>query len=273
MASLNLSTRYAELANYFNQRLAGRYPFAEGPLHNGALEADPADVRAFFHKFDAAKPMLASKIAEADPGFAQARQFIENMTAVRAFFAPFLDAQKPDVAPAYDIEASFRTARQQEVDADQIIAWSLGVGNETVTNHDKKPMLRWSVGKGVRLALRWASNAPRVPVLSQPARGVSVRDRTVTYQYDNQWALLTALSENAAPPEVLPHYDEEEPVTLGFKVFTKPVAGGEPGNVPTQVFMRLALLAPGTTQPIDVPHFPHAAPKLEIRSTIAEGAQ
>ncbi|MEA2343233.1 MAG: type secretion system protein ImpL [Thermoanaerobaculia bacterium] len=272
MASMNLSTRYAELANYFNQRLAGRYPFSEG-LHNGTLEADPADVRAFFHKFDAAKPMLASKIAEADPGFTQARQFIENMTAVRAFFAPFLDAQKPDVAPAYDIEASFRTARQQEVDADQIIAWSLGVGNETVTNHDKKPMLRWSVGKGVRLALRWASNAPRVPVLSQPARGVSVRDRTVTYQYDNQWALLTALSENAAPPEVLPHYDEEEPVTLGFKVFTKPVAGGEPGNVPTQVFMRLALLAPGTTQPIDVPHFPHAAPKLEIRSTIAEGAQ
>jgi type VI secretion system protein ImpL len=273
MASMNLSTRYAEVANYFNQRLAGRYPFSEGPAHNGALEADPADVRAFFRKFDAAKPMLAAKIAEADPTFAQARQFIENMTAVRAFFAPFLDAQKPDAAPAFDVEASFRTARQQEVDADQIIAWSLGSGNDTVTNRDKKPTIRWSVGKGVRLTLRWANDAPRVPVASASARGVSVRDRTVTYQYDNQWSLLTALAENAAPAEVLPRYDDEDHVTLGFKIFTKPVSGGQPGNVPTQVFMRLALLAPGTTQPIDVPHFPHTAPKLENRSSIAEGAQ
>jgi type VI secretion system protein ImpL len=272
MASLNLSNRYAELSNYFNQRLAGRYPFSEAPAHNGVLEADPADVRAFFRKFDAAKPMLASKITEADPSFTQARQFIDNMSAVRAFFAPFLDAQKPDVAPAFDIEASFRTARQQEVDADQIIAWSLGVGNETVTNRDKKPMLRWSVGKGVRLTLRWANDAPRVPVLSQSARGVTVRDRTVVYEYDNQWALLTALAENVAPPEMLPRYEDEEQVTLGFKVFTKPVSGGQPGNVPTQVFMRLAVLAPGTTQPIEVPHFPHVAPKLETR-TIAEGAQ
>jgi hypothetical protein len=133
-------------------------------------------------------------------------------------------------------------------------------------------MLRWSVGKGVRLTLRWANDAPRVPVLSPSARGVSVRDRTVVYEYNNQWALLTALAENAAPPEVLPRYDDEEKVTLGFRVFTKPVAGGEPGNVPTQVFMRLAVLAPGTTQPIDVPRFPRVAPKLESKS-IAEGPQ
>jgi type VI secretion system protein ImpL len=272
MASLNASARYAELSSYFNQRLAGRYPFSESPAHNGALEADPSDVRAFFRKFDAAKPVIKSKIAEGDGGFAQVQQFLDEMSAVRTFFAPFLDAQKPDVDPAFDIEASFRTARQQEVDADQIIGWSLGVGDETVTNRDKKPMLRWSVGKGVRLTLRWANDAPRVPVPSPLARGVSVRDRSVVYEYNNRWSLLTALAENAAPPEVLPRYDDEEQVTLGFRVFTKPSAGGSPGNVPTQVFMRLAVLAPGTTQPIDVPHFPRIAPKLESRS-LAEASQ
>jgi len=272
MASLNASARYAELSSYFNQRLAGRYPFSESALHNGALEADPADVRAFFRKFDAAKPVIISKIAEGDPGFAQVHQFLDEMSSVRAFFAPFLDAQKPDLEPAFDIEASFRTARQQEVDADQIIGWSLGVGDETVTNRDKKPMLRWSVGKEVRLTLRWANDAPRVPVPSSLARGASVRDRTVVYEYNNRWSLLTALAENAAPPEVLPRYDDEEQVTLGFRVFTKPVAGGSPGNVPTQVFMRLAVLAPGTTQPIDVPHFPRIAPKLESKS-LAEATQ
>jgi type VI secretion system protein ImpL len=272
MASLNVTTRYADLSNYFNQRLAGRYPFSESQSHAGALEAEPADVRAFFRKFDTAKPVIASKIYEADPAFTQARRFIDDMSAVRAFFAPFLDAQKPDAAPAYDVEAAFRTARQEEVDADQIIDWSLAVGNDTVTIRDKKPTLRWSVGKPVRLTLRWANDAPRVPVMSPPVRGVSVRDRTVVYEYDNPWALLTALAENAAPPESLPHYDEEEAVTLGFRIFTKLVSGGEPGNVPTQVFMRLSLLAPGTTQPIELPHFPRIAPKLETKS-VAEGGQ
>jgi type VI secretion system protein ImpL len=272
MASLNASARYAELSGYFNQRLAGRYPFSEWPSRTGTLEADPSDVRAFFRKFDAAKPVIASKIAESDPTFAQVRQFLDDMTAVRTFFAPFLDAQKPDVSPAFDIEASFRAARQQEIDADQIIAWSLAVGNDMVTNRDKKPTLRWSVGKPVRLTLRWANDAPRVPVLSPLPRGVSVRDRTVVYEYNNQWALLTALAENAAPAEALPHYDEEEATMLGFRIFTKLVGGNEAGNVPTQVFMRLSLLAPGTTQPIDVPRFPRSAPKLDSK-IVAEGPQ
>jgi len=267
VATLSASARYAELSTYFNQRLAGRYPFSEWPQRSGSLEADPADVRLFFRKFDASKPVIASAIGD-DPAFAQVRQFLGDMSAVRVFFAPFLDAQKPDLAPAYDVEAVFRTARQQEVDADQIISWSLSVGNEIVTSRDKKPMLRWSVGKPVRLTLRWANDAPRIPVMPQSTRGVSVKDRTVVYEYNNQWALLTALEENTAPAEALPRYDQEEPVTLGFRIFTKPFGGGDAGNVPTQVFMRLALLAPGSANPVALPRFPRTAPKAE--KTIAE---
>jgi type VI secretion system protein ImpL len=271
MASQSATIRYADLSSYFNQRLAGRYPFSDWPQRSGTLEADPADVRGFFRKFDAAKPVIAGAIVDSDPAFAQLRQFLADMSTVRAFFAPFLDSQKPDLAPAYDVEAVFRTAREQEVDADQIIAWTLGVGNETVTSRDKKPTLRWSVGKPVRLTLRWANDAPRVPVLSPSVRGVSVKDRTVVYEYNNQWSLLTALAENVAPAEALPRYDEEEPVTLGFRIFTKPFNGGDTGNVPTQVFMRLALLAPGTPNPVALPRFPHVAPKVE--KNIAEGLQ
>lgn len=272
LASLSATARYAELSNYFTQRLAGRYPFSEWPPRSGKPEADPADVRAFYRMFDTAKPIIASKLTETDPDFAQVRQFLDEMSAVRRFFAPFLDAQKPDAAPSFDIEASFRTIRQQEVAADQIIEWSLNVDRESVNNRDKKPVLRWTVGKPVTVTLRWANDAPRVPVLGPTARGVSLKDRSVVYEYNNRWALLTALAENAAPPEMLPRYDEEDAGTLGFRIFTKPVAGGEAGTVPTQVFMRLALLAPGTTNPVDVPRFPRVAPKLEGK-VIAEGPQ
>jgi type VI secretion system protein ImpL len=263
MSALSAMAHYNELSNYFNQRLANRYPFSEWPLRSGTLEADPVDVRAFFRKFDAARPILASTVIESDPAFAQIKQFLSDMSTVRAFFAPFLDATKPELVPAFDVEAVFRTARAQEVDADQIISWSFGVGNDEVTSRDKKPVLRWSVGKPVTLTLRWANDAPRVPVSTASARAVSVQDRKVVYRYNNQWALLSALADNVAPAEMLPRYDEEEPVTLGFRIFTRPLTGGEPGNVPTQVFMRVGLLAPGTSNPINLPHFPRVAPKVE----------
>jgi type VI secretion system protein ImpL len=272
LSATSALAHYNDLSNYFNQRLADRYPFSDWPLRAGALEADPAAVRAFFRKFDADKSILSSTAIENDPSFAQVKRFLTDMAAVRAFFSPFLDSTKPtDFVPAFDVEAVFRTARQQEVDADQIISWSMGVGSEEVTNRTTKPVLRWTFGKPVTLTLRWAANAPRVPVSAPSARAASVEDRKVVYRYTNQWSLLSALADNAAPPEALPHYDEEEPVTLGFRVFTRRAPDGEQGNVPTQVFMRVGLLAPGTSNPMTLPHFPRIAPKIE--HSIAEGPQ
>jgi type VI secretion system protein ImpL len=256
--------RYAEISRYFNARLAGRYPFAEEPPRGSDMEADPADVRAFFKIFDANKAAVAAAVTDGklDPGLAQARQFVQQMSSVRAFFAPFLDAEKPETAPSIDVEPTFRVLRQKEVEGDQIITWSLTVGDESVTNRDKNSKLRWTAGEPLTLAIRWASDAPRVPVVNGEERAV-VRDRTVIYEYGNRWSLLTALMQHAVSAETLPQYDDALPVTLGLRVHTQPVDGGTPNDEPSLVFMRLSLLAPGKTEILDVPKFPVRAPRVE----------
>ena len=276
LAGTDAVKRYTDLARYFNNRLAGRYPFADAAPMAGQPEADPADVRAFFKMFDTHRPVIVADPANGglDPSLASARHFIDDMTTVRAFFAPFLDAPKPDSAPAIDVEATFRVLRQHEIDADQIIRWSFAVGPESVTNRDAKPKVRWVFGKPVTVTLRWAADAPRVPIVVTQGRGISVDDRTIRYEYTNKWALLTALADHVAPPDALPDYADVEPVTLAFNVYTQPAKGGQKSDIPTLAFLRLALLAPGTTKTLDLPHFPSRAPRLEkAAATTAEGGQ
>lgn len=265
LAGDDAMTKYNELARYFNTRLANRYPFAGDRPKAGEPEADPEDVRGFYKMFDANVAVIKSTPAEGGngPSFAQAKAFVDEMVKVRRFFAPFLDAPKPESTPSFDVEATFRVLRELEVDGNQIIGWSLTVGKDTVTNRDvKKRKVRWTPGQPVSLALRWASDAPRIPVVPAAARGVKVSDRTIVFDYSNRWALLTALDDHLAPVKELPAYADSDPVTLALSVPTKPADGSTAAGQETKVFLRVTLLAPGTTQTLDVPRFPVRAPRL-----------
>lgn len=264
IAGKDAAARYTELARYFNQRLAGRYPFAEAAPRAGEPEADPEDLRAFYKMYDASQGVIRSMPGDGvAPAFLSARQFMSDMGSVRSFFAPFLDARKAETAPSFDLETTFRVLREREVDGSEIIGWSLSVGDDTVTNRDKKKKLRWMPGQPLRLSLRWAADSPRIPVLPSATRGAVVHDRSVVFEYTNRWSLLTALADHLAATDELPSYADVEPVTLAFAVYTQPADGGTPAPKPSQVFARVAVLAPGTTQTLDVPRFPSHAPRLE----------
>lgn len=261
--------RYAELARYFNARLAGRYPFADAPPARGEREADPEAVKGFYDLFDQSQAVIRAvpTAAISDPAFAPARAFVAEMAAVRPLFAPYLDSQKPNAAPALDVEASFRVLRDHEIDGDQIIGWTVTVGDQSVSNRDNKKKLHWVPGRPVRIALRWASDSPRIPVLSQTERGASLQDRTLTYEYTNQWSLLTALEQHTATSE--PAFKDAEPVTLAFRVQTQPVGSTKPLDDSARVFMRLSLLAPDSAKPLELPKFPSVAPPMGAQ--VAEG--
>ena len=260
-ASEHVLKLYQDAAVYFNQRLAGRYPFTSRPPGPSVPEADPEDVRAFFRLFDKCKSVFDSVPERADQeGMRSARPFMERMTRARAFFKPYLDAEKPEPYPSFDVEAAFRILREREVAANQIIGWSLDVGGERVTDREtENRKIRWTLGEPVKLSLRWASDAPFMPVLPKGRAGVSVQERTVVYEYRNRWALLAALSDNRVTLRDLPAYADEQPVTLALAVYTQE-PGGPVSEVPTQVFLRLTVLAPGTTQVLDPPSFPERAP-------------
>lgn len=257
---------YQDAAQYFNQRLAGRYPFTSRPPGPSVPEADPEDVRAFFKLFDRCQAVFRSvpEGAGQERFLRDARSFVDRIARARAFFAPYLDAEKPELYPSFDVEAAFRILREREVAANQIIGWTLEVGGERITDRETESRkLRWTLGEPVRLSLRWASDGPLVPFVRTPRAGFSVRERTVVYEYRNRWSLLAALADNRATLRDLPAYADEQPVTLALAVYTRPTDGGPAGEIPTQVFLRLTVLAPGTTQALDPPSFPERAPLSE----------
>jgi type VI secretion system protein ImpL len=233
----------------------------------GDVEADPEDVRLFFARFDESKRLFAGVPDEAARGwFKPGRKFFDDMARVRLFFAPFLDAQKPVRLPEVNVEMQFRVMKEHEVGANEIIDWTLTLGNEKATPFTKSKKLPWRPGMPVRLDLRWAKNAPREPVLQSAQRNVSIEDGTVVYRYNNRWSLLTALADLRASSDDLPDSTDREPVTLAVNVLTKPVAGGEADpRHPTILFLRWSLSG-SDGQPLDLPKFPSTAPPL-LRTT------
>ena len=257
-----VAARYKEIEQYFNQRLAGRYPFTDALPRAGEPEADPNDLRGFFRIFDASAAMVKSipVDATADPTFAKARRFVDEISAVRGFFATYLE--KPEAGPAIDVEPMFRVLREREVYGDQIIGWTLEIGRDVVTNREAKVRkVRWTYGEPVRLSLRWASESPRVPVAASERPGMTVRERTVTYEYRNAWSLLSALEQNLTSADDLPSFVDVEPVTLTLLVPTQ-VEDKPEAVVDARVFLRMSVLDPKSAQPLTIPKFPTVAPRI-----------
>ena len=103
---------YRKLADFFNPRLAGKFPFATSLPGRLDPEADPEDIRGFFQLYAAYAPIVrAVPGADRPPGTGE---FIDRMDGVRALFAAFLDDPARPEAPAFDLAIRFRDNRREE---------------------------------------------------------------------------------------------------------------------------------------------------------------
>lgn len=283
LAVRSLSTDYTRLATDFNGMLAGRYPFAD---YQGAdtAEADLDAVTAFLERFGNAEPAIRRGLGAPQPGTpaAQALDFIDRVAAVRDFLAPFLTPAS-NAPPAYDVAAEFRVNRQRESGGNQIMEWTVALGSQQLLRGSDAKAGAWSPGDPVAVTLRWAKDAPVVPVSIIGTDGSVQPDRAVTFSYANRWSLLRLLQVHRAPAADLPKLTDSRPHTLKFSADTgnvpvmgepaapKPLVGGK-----TSVFLRLSLgtlNADGKTRTTYVlPAFPYAAPRLESAPRTAAAA-
>ena len=257
------------IADFFDDRLAGRFPFVDSL--SGALEtaADPEDVREVFRRYDRLAPELLA-LAETDPAFGgdgeAVHGFLRQMGRVRAFFAPFLEASRrqpgagvaPRPLPAYDLEVKLRTSRSRERHGNQIIEWRLEVEDSSVRLPDPRPRIRWIFGDRLRLVLRWARDAPRLPLSRGLPVGARVDGGTVVWEHTDPWSLISLLQSRRARPEDFRGFEDPDPHTLRFDVLTRPadlpaqIAWDDQTVEPVRVYLRVRLLAPtgpdGATQ-------------------------
>ncbi len=293
---------YDRLARFFNEHLAGRFPFAARAPTAFAAEAELADLEAFFELFDASVQTLRNAQADDPAALGTAGSavmgFCDRMSAVRTFFASYLDSTEREPQLTLDLDVDFRVLRQpatgtsggaavpaaesseKEIGGERIIDWRLAVGDREVSHRDTERHLAWRPGLPVRLGLRWAEDSPRLPA----APWLAADGRTVLYEYRNRWSLLALLAEHPS--------QDPRPHTLRFEITTEPNpelagAGGEadggpslaPDEPATQVYVRVTLRPPAVEgKPAEVlrfPDFPVVAPSRQSAGerTVAGGRE
>src|SRR6185503_7265540 len=225
---------YGEIQDAFNKSLAGGFPFTDLSTRPNYPDLDPWEMLKFFRLFDAKEKAARAALARsADFGAAPqgAAEFLDQMTAVREFFAPFLEKKQ---GPMFDFRVQFRVNAEQEIGANQIIDWKFEVGKKKFAYLSDDVEGRWIFGDPVRLTLRWANNSPVVPVTGATPAAVKAKDRIAVFDYNDRWSLFSFLLKHgfmlkrAGTQAECDQGFDSEPYTLKFTVRTDPDPAGQP---------------------------------------------
>jgi type VI secretion system protein ImpL len=267
LSEQNAIREYGDIAALFNERLAGRFPFAPPPEDQNAAEADPQDIVKLYAMLDGYGQSIRTGLQKGDFGdsYAQVLNFLTQMDGLRPIFVSFLSGQ-PDALPAFDIVPEFRVNRDREINGNQIIDWSLQAGAESFHYPDPQRTGRWNFGEPVKLTLRWAKNSPQQPA-APPTDNASLNDLTLTFEYRDSWSLLRMILLHHAASNDFARLVDPDPQTLVFSVANSPatnLAQPENGVSPqqTKVFIRIRLRPPGKPDNLRVKTFPTEAPIL-----------
>jgi type VI secretion system protein ImpL len=177
------------VAQFFNQKLAGKFPFGPVPSSVESTEADPADTLSFFAALnEVGTPVM--KYIQTSNRNPQIYAFLKQSDQVRQFFAPGL----ADDAILVDSKVFFRVNRSAEEKGDEIIDWRLQAGDAAVRMGDPANGLRWTYGAPIVISMRFAKDSPDVPVPGAKTTDAVIEGRNVRYEFRDPWSLFRLIS-------------------------------------------------------------------------------
>ncbi|MDE2367283.1 MAG: hypothetical protein KGM95_10155, partial [Betaproteobacteria bacterium] len=215
---------YAEAAAYFNQNLAGHFPFA---ANLDAADADPELVADFIRLMERGAVLRKRKSADQ-------QAFLDQIRTAH----PLLSAAAG--SEGFDVAVTWRTRRQHETGADQIIDWRLTIQNQANSYPlGNKNNLRWRPGQPVAVELRWASGSLQDPLTDAHQPNLRINEKLAQWRYGGQWALLRWLRQQQSSPL---HNDANNAMgTETELMLTVPVRQAV-GQERAKVFMQIGLL-------------------------------
>ncbi|WP_339432707.1 type VI secretion system protein [Pseudomonas sp. EA_65y_Pfl2_P78] len=244
-----------ELANYFNQYLADRFPFANGVQ---AQDADPARVQYFLDIIDKRLPVAqAGLVLSQTPERLAAEDFLNRLKQASVWLKPLFVRDKSGIL-GVELDVRWRTDRDDEKGADKVIAWSLLAGRQEINYPAaEEPNLRWRVGQPIRLTLRWARNGKERPVNDPLQPNLVVRDLEAGWEYGGPWSLLRLMRA---------HFSVQRQPSMDYTDFPLalrlPVTGA-PDSVTSEfarMYVRLSLMSQGSKLPLSIAPLPTRAP-------------
>lgn len=244
---------WQQLSGYFNQFLAGRFPFA---YDGGVSDANPDRVREFLELIDTQLPIALTGLNNPyGPDSPVARAFLEQLSDARLWLGPMLLRDKEGLR-GVDLEIRWRTDRDDERGADQVIDWNFNAGGRQASYPGElSSQARWSVGEPVQLGLRWAIGSAQRPIPDAHQAALSVADLQAEWSYEGPWALLRFIRANQAV-ERFPAADSvDRPLALQLPVRTQANQDAR-----ALMFMRLSLKAIGGKQALALTPLPVSAP-------------
>lgn len=245
---------WAAIADYFNQYLANRFPFSYSLQ---AEDADPARVQHFVEVLDQnlARAQEGLKLSQSADR-AAAKDFLDRLQLARAWLGPLFQRDKGG-AQGVDLDVRWRTDRDAERGADQVIAWSLYAADRQLSfPGGDGQRLHWSVGEPVKLMLRWAKDSPQRPDIDPQQASMAVADLEVGWEYNGPWALPRMLRSHIILQRQ-PSTDYTD-FPLALQVPVRAPNGREPD---ARMFIRVSLMTPDAKQPLSIQPLPVRAPR------------
>lgn len=241
------------LSNYFSHYLAGRFPFS---FNLNAPDADPDRVRLFLQ-------LLDENLTQAQAGLAQspssdalaAADFLDHLQRARVWLDPLFQRDK-DGIKGIDLDVRWRTDRDAELGADQVIEWSMQSGSESIhyPGGDDSRM-RWTLGEPVKLLLRWAKNGAQKPADDPLQPALAVFEYEAGWEYEGPWALLRLLRTHVAFERLATIDYSETPLAFRLPVY----APYSPDNH-ALMFVRVALMNASGKVPLAIAPLPVKSP-------------
>jgi len=249
LAGAESESRWEKFALAYNSSLGRRAPFVAAGTRTvfDAMPAERDAVAAALRHYDLAH--AASAQAGRDRGQpgprAEVKAADQEFARVRDLLAPLFPAD--DSQPAgLDLAIDFRVNRSDEQRANAIIDWSLSVGPATLRQGEPARALRWEPGMPVVLGLRLARDGLLAPDAGAAAKrpDMTVVERTVTFRFDDPWALFTFVHTFRTPD---PAGDDGRAPLLrvAFPVVAAGTAVPPAPPAAVQVFLRARVRAPG----------------------------
>lgn len=191
--------RYDHFARYFNQTLAGRYPFG-GP---DSPDASPATVRDFLRNQAPQIADLRRAVAESEPGewMRTVVRFLDQL----ADTAEFLDAVLGP-SPAVRLHIEFNQPADQAIGTEQLIQWRFSSGVRSIDHPSNQSAndrsLNWTVGQPIVLDFFWAERSQFRPRPDSVQPPLTAKDRVASLVFSGEWALLRLLRSNTRTVKV-----------------------------------------------------------------------
>jgi len=191
--------RYNQIADFFNQRLAGHFPFSKVVITKDVPESDPTVIAQFYKLVDDESGGLTDVLPQIAADAPDAVGFLQAIGKAR----PFVAGGSGDPVPTVDMNVLFRADRELELNGNLIIDWQMTVGQQQIQYKSVAQKIRWHFGDPIQIVLRYAKDSPYLPAALDNS-GMTVQDRTVTFDYSDSWALYSMLDSHPAPTGASP---------------------------------------------------------------------